>query len=241
MIRPSATLGPVVENSLNLVVPISIRPTKTVPALVRSAGAPRRSVTRIAASGFLGSQCSANRQETKRQKSVPLPNSTTIRNSSTRGEISHPSRESQARTPRAITRQIPIVTSGIRARRSDRYTISRTPRRRTIVASAARSSEVWTFAHVVAADGRVAGPGQFEAVGGAERGVGRLGLEPVGGHLRPPGRRTRSTARRRSAPASRPCSGAGRRPRASTPARGSGARRRGGPPRPRTGRPGVRA
>ena len=49
-----ATLGPVDEKSLNLVVPISNRPTITVPALVSSAVIARCSVTRIAPAGIAG-------------------------------------------------------------------------------------------------------------------------------------------------------------------------------------------
>ena len=118
--RPIATLGPVLENSLNLVVPISIRPAKTVPALVNKAMAPRRSVTRIAAAGFFASQCSPNRQEMNRQKSVPLPNRRTIRNSSTSGETSQPAVASHASNPLEMITHAPIVTRGTRASRNER-------------------------------------------------------------------------------------------------------------------------
>ena len=76
---PSATLGPVVEKSLNLVVPINDNPTITVPAVVRSAREELPRVLRIARAGSTGSQFSANRHERNRQKSVPLPNRTATR------------------------------------------------------------------------------------------------------------------------------------------------------------------
>ena len=68
---PTPTLGPVLENSLNLFMPISDRPTITVAALVSSGVTDRGSARRIAPAGSAGSQCSANRQEMNRQKSVP--------------------------------------------------------------------------------------------------------------------------------------------------------------------------
>ncbi len=90
MARPSATLGPVLEKSLKRVVPIKLKPTMTVPALVAIGSKADRRVCRMAAAGSSLGQCSANRQERKRQKSVPQPKRMTIRNSSTRGEISQP-------------------------------------------------------------------------------------------------------------------------------------------------------
>ena len=112
---------------------------------MRRAGAPRRKVVRIARAGSFASQCSPNRHDTNRQKSVPLPNRRTIRNNSTKGDISQPSLAAQASSPRAITTHIPIVSSGTIVSQIERYTIIRTPRRRTTVAIAARSSEIWTF------------------------------------------------------------------------------------------------
>ncbi len=110
--RPNATLGPVLENSLNRVVPIKSRPMMIVPALVTSAVNERASVTRIEPAGLFSFKCSAKRHDRNRQKSVPVPNKIAIRNSSTSGEISHPARIIQARIPRAITRLMPIVTRG---------------------------------------------------------------------------------------------------------------------------------
>ncbi len=97
---PIATLGPVLENSLNRVVPISSRPTMIVPALVARAENDRASVTRIAAAGLLRLRCSANRQDRNRQKSVPVPNRIAIRNSSTSDETSQPATIIQAKIPR---------------------------------------------------------------------------------------------------------------------------------------------
>ena len=48
---PIATLGPVVDSSLNRVVPISESPTITVPALVKSVDDDRSSATPIARAG----------------------------------------------------------------------------------------------------------------------------------------------------------------------------------------------
>ena len=52
--RLRATLGPVLENSLNFVVPIKSRPMMIVPALVTSAENERASVTRIELAGLAG-------------------------------------------------------------------------------------------------------------------------------------------------------------------------------------------
>ena len=60
----------------------------------------RARVTRIEPAGLLGFKCSAYRHERNRQKSVPVPKSIAIKNSSTKGEISHPARIIQARSPR---------------------------------------------------------------------------------------------------------------------------------------------
>ncbi len=49
-----------------------------------------------------------------------MPNRSAIRNSSTSGEISHPARIIQARTPREITRLTPIVASGTSASQNER-------------------------------------------------------------------------------------------------------------------------
>ena len=117
---PRATLGPVVEKSLNLVVPISIKPMMIVPALVTRGMNDRLSVCFITPAGFSGLKCSANRQEMKRQKSVPVPNRIATRNNSTRGEISQPAVLSQASNPRAMIRLMPIVASGTIARKNDR-------------------------------------------------------------------------------------------------------------------------
>ena len=104
---PRATLGPVVEKSLNLVVPISSRPMMIVPALVTSGMNDRLNVSLITPAGFRGLKCSANLQERKRQKSVPVPKRIATRKSSTREEICQPASASHASSPRAMTRLIP--------------------------------------------------------------------------------------------------------------------------------------
>ena len=100
---PSATLGPVLEKSLNLVVPISERPTITVPALVSSGR--DRPLQRQPASRRPGCAGSSARRTATRgtgRSRSRVPNRIATRNSSTSGEISQPARVIQASTPRAI-------------------------------------------------------------------------------------------------------------------------------------------
>src|SRR5436305_336652 len=87
---PIATLGPVLEKSLNRVVPMRANPVMTVPALVRIGSIDRLSVARIAPAGLAEFQCSPKRHDMNRQKSVPHPKRITTRNSSTSGDISQP-------------------------------------------------------------------------------------------------------------------------------------------------------
>ena len=115
-----------------------------VPALVTRGTNDRARVMRITPAGLRGLKCSPNRHDRNRQKSVPVPNSSATRNSSTSGEISQPTPYSQASTPRAITRLAPIVASGTSASQSERYTATRTISSRTTVTAAARSSETCT-------------------------------------------------------------------------------------------------
>ena len=58
-----------------------------VPALVTRGMNDRLSVNLITPEGFRGLKCSANRQDRKRQKSVPVPKRIATRKSSTSGEI----------------------------------------------------------------------------------------------------------------------------------------------------------
>ena len=100
------------------VVPISDQAGEDGPRAGEQGRSPASvlSVTRIAPAGFLAeSQCSPNRQEMKRQKSVPEPKSRTIEETARpSGEISHPAIVAQAKTPARDHRaQTPIVASGI--------------------------------------------------------------------------------------------------------------------------------
>ena len=117
---PKATLGPVLEKSLKLVRPISDRPTIVVKALVIRARATRPSVVRIAPRGLDAFQFSPNRQDSRRQKSVPQPNRITTRNSSTSGDMLQPAWVIQASTPREISSPTPMVRIGTSASSGER-------------------------------------------------------------------------------------------------------------------------
>ena len=118
--RLKATLGPVLENNLNFVVPISSNPMMIVPALVTSAENERESVTAIEPAGLLGFRCSAYRHDRNRQKSVPVPNRIAIKKSSTKGESSQPANIIQASIPLEMISDAPMLTSGTSASQTER-------------------------------------------------------------------------------------------------------------------------
>ena len=142
--KPTATLGPVLENSRNLFVPINERPTITVPALVKSARLDRFSVNSIAPTGSFGiprlaepprkeeaevgaaAEQDAHEEQLDERRDFPA------------GQI-HPGKHACA-----IKRLMPIVASGTSANQNERYTASKTREQRHTVAIAARSSEVCT-------------------------------------------------------------------------------------------------
>ncbi len=139
---PSATNGPVWLNNLNRARARSESASIKVPALETIATTSCRTVCATPGAGSESpSQRSANRHVKSRTRSVPVPNRTATKNSSTSGLGSTPVHTAASATsPRAINSEMPIVASGTSARKSERYTMSRMIKSSTTTTITATSS-----------------------------------------------------------------------------------------------------
>ena len=146
---PIATLRPVLENSLNRVVPIGDSPTITVPAAWSKAS----TTTVPVSSASRGQGCRRpNDRQTPEHKG--RNRSRTRKEESDRERFDerrnvHRARVIQARTLRVITRLIAIVASGRRASQTERYTANKSPsNKRTVTDRGTSRSGRWSRSRV---------------------------------------------------------------------------------------------